>query len=156
MPRKGHKHHRAKPNAPRPATLGSGMLRFPPGAIPLLDVKKKPVGYIDWAASRARQVQNRLAAAIEEQNALARKASEKVLAESQSESKHVRFKDLPAGNDSFTIGEAAKFFGVSVGTIRRWTDEDDNPLECHRVGHGHRRFSRKALTSYKPTTKGEQ
>jgi excisionase family DNA binding protein len=56
---------------------------------------------------------------------------------------------VPAGNDQrlvFTSSEAARYLGVSLATIRRWTDAGH--IACYRTPGGQRRFSRAQLDEF--------
>jgi excisionase family DNA binding protein len=56
---------------------------------------------------------------------------------------------VPAGNDRrlvFTSSEAALYLGVSLATIRRWTDAGH--ISCYRTPGGQRRFSRAQLDEF--------
>jgi excisionase family DNA binding protein len=44
---------------------------------------------------------------------------------------------------SYTIAEAAEYLGVSIQSLRRWTDE--GKLECWRTPGDQRRFSVETL-----------
>jgi excisionase family DNA binding protein len=46
----------------------------------------------------------------------------------------------------FTSSQAARYLGVSLATIRRWTDAGH--LSCYRTPGGQRRFSRDQLDSF--------
>ena len=46
----------------------------------------------------------------------------------------------------FTSSQAAKYVGVSLATIRRWTDAGH--IHCYRTPGGQRRFSRDQLDSF--------
>ena len=53
-----------------------------------------------------------------------------------------------AGNERqlvFTSSQAAAYLGVSLATIRRWTDAGH--VSCYRTPGGQRRFSRPSSTS---------
>jgi excisionase family DNA binding protein len=55
----------------------------------------------------------------------------------------------PARNDRrlvFTSSEAARYLGVSLATIRRWTDAGH--IGCYRTPGGQRRFSRVQLDDF--------
>jgi len=43
----------------------------------------------------------------------------------------------------FTSSQAARYLGVSLATIRRWTDAGH--ISCYRTPGGQRRFSREQL-----------
>lgn len=47
---------------------------------------------------------------------------------------------------SFTSSEAARFLGVSLATVRRWTDAGH--IACYRTPGGQRRFSRDQLDTF--------
>ncbi|MHB8240955.1 MAG: MerR family transcriptional regulator [Solirubrobacteraceae bacterium] len=54
-----------------------------------------------------------------------------------------------AGNDRrlvFTSSQAALYLGVSLATIRRWTDAGH--ISCFRTPGGQRRFSRTQLDEF--------
>ncbi len=46
----------------------------------------------------------------------------------------------------FTSSQAARYLGVSLATIRRWTDAGH--IACYRTPGGQRRFSREQLDSF--------
>jgi excisionase family DNA binding protein len=46
----------------------------------------------------------------------------------------------------FTSSQAARYLGVSLATVRRWTDAGH--IECYRTPGGQRRFSRAQLDSF--------
>lgn len=46
----------------------------------------------------------------------------------------------------FTSSEAARYLGVSLATIRRWTDAGH--IGCYRTPGGQRRFSRAQLDDF--------
>jgi excisionase family DNA binding protein len=46
----------------------------------------------------------------------------------------------------FTSSQAAKYLGVSLATIRRWTDAGH--VSCYRTPGGQRRFSREQLDTF--------
>jgi excisionase family DNA binding protein len=46
----------------------------------------------------------------------------------------------------FTSSQAAKYLGVSLATIRRWTDAGH--VSCYRTPGGQRRFSRDQLDDF--------
>jgi excisionase family DNA binding protein len=46
----------------------------------------------------------------------------------------------------FTSSQAAIYLGVSLATIRRWTDAGH--ISCYRTPGGQRRFSREQLDSF--------
>jgi excisionase family DNA binding protein len=53
------------------------------------------------------------------------------------------------GNDRqlvFTSSQAARYLGVSLATVRRWTDAGH--VSCYRTPGGQRRFSREQLDSF--------
>ena len=55
----------------------------------------------------------------------------------------------PAPSDRrlvFTSSEAADYIGVSLATIRRWTDAGH--IACYRTPGGQRRFSRAQLDGF--------
>ena len=47
---------------------------------------------------------------------------------------------------TFTSSQAARYLGVSLATIRRWTDAGH--VSCYRTPGGQRRFSRDQLDSF--------
>jgi excisionase family DNA binding protein len=51
---------------------------------------------------------------------------------------------------TYSIGEAAAYLGVSIESIRRWTDEDQ--MECLRSPGNHRRFTREMLERFMGAT----
>jgi excisionase family DNA binding protein len=46
----------------------------------------------------------------------------------------------------FTSSQAARYLGVSLATIRRWTDAGH--ISCYRTPGGQRRFSRAQLNDF--------
>lgn len=46
----------------------------------------------------------------------------------------------------FTSSQAARYLGVSLATVRRWTDAGH--IGCYRTPGGQRRFSRDQLDSF--------
>jgi excisionase family DNA binding protein len=46
----------------------------------------------------------------------------------------------------FTSSQAARYLGVSLATIRRWTDA--HHISCYRTPGGQRRFTRDQLDSF--------
>jgi excisionase family DNA binding protein len=46
----------------------------------------------------------------------------------------------------FTSSQAARYMGVSLATVRRWTDAGH--VSCYRTPGGQRRFSRAQLDSF--------
>jgi excisionase family DNA binding protein len=46
----------------------------------------------------------------------------------------------------FTSSQAARYIGVSLATIRRWTDAGH--IHCYRTPGGQRRFSRDQLDGF--------
>lgn len=46
----------------------------------------------------------------------------------------------------FTSSQAARYLGVSLATIRRWTDA--GYIECYRTPGSQRRFSRRQLDEF--------
>jgi excisionase family DNA binding protein len=46
----------------------------------------------------------------------------------------------------FTSSQAARYLGVSLATVRRWTDAGH--VSCYRTPGGQRRFSREQLDSF--------
>jgi excisionase family DNA binding protein len=56
---------------------------------------------------------------------------------------------LPTPSDrqlDFTSSQAARYVGVSLATIRRWTDAGH--IHCYRTPGGQRRFSRDQLDRF--------
>jgi excisionase family DNA binding protein len=56
---------------------------------------------------------------------------------------------IPGANDRqlvFTSSQAARYLGVSLATIRRWTDAGH--IGCYRTPGGQRRFSRAQLDEF--------
>jgi excisionase family DNA binding protein len=57
---------------------------------------------------------------------------------------------LPAGDHErqlvFTSSQAARYLGVSLATIRRWTDAGH--IACYRTPGGQRRFSKDQLDGF--------
>ena len=57
---------------------------------------------------------------------------------------------LPQADDDrrlmFTSSQAARYLGVSLATIRRWTDAGH--IACYRTPGGQRRFSRDQLDGF--------
>jgi excisionase family DNA binding protein len=56
---------------------------------------------------------------------------------------------VPTRNDRqlvFTSSQAARYLGVSLATIRRWTDAGH--IGCYRTPGGQRRFSRAQLDEF--------
>lgn len=47
---------------------------------------------------------------------------------------------------AFTSSQAAVYLGVSLATVRRWTDAGH--IACHRTPGGQRRFSRQQLDGF--------
>lgn len=47
---------------------------------------------------------------------------------------------------TFTSSEAARYLGVSLATVRRWTDAGH--VACYRTPGGQRRFSREQLNVF--------
>ena len=47
---------------------------------------------------------------------------------------------------NFTSSEAARYLGVSLATVRRWTDAGH--IACYRTPGGQRRFSREQLDAF--------
>ena len=47
---------------------------------------------------------------------------------------------------SFTSSEAARYLGVSLATVRRWTDAGH--IACYRTPGAQRRFSREQLDAF--------
>ncbi len=59
------------------------------------------------------------------------------------------FNPTPPPNDRqmiFTSSQAARYLGVSLATVRRWTDAGH--VSCYRTPGGQRRFSREQLDSF--------
>ena len=55
----------------------------------------------------------------------------------------------PPENDRrlvFTSSQAARYLGVSLATVRRWTDAGH--VSCYRTPGGQRRFSREQLDQF--------
>jgi excisionase family DNA binding protein len=55
----------------------------------------------------------------------------------------------PAGDERqlvFTSSQAARYLGVSLATIRRWTDAGH--IACYRTPGGQRRFSKDQLDGF--------
>jgi excisionase family DNA binding protein len=46
----------------------------------------------------------------------------------------------------FTSSQAARYVGVSLATVRRWTDAGH--IDCYRTPGGQRRFSRAQLDQF--------
>ena len=46
----------------------------------------------------------------------------------------------------FTSSQAARYLGVSLATVRRWTDAGH--ISCYRTPGGQRRFSRDQLDTF--------
>jgi excisionase family DNA binding protein len=46
----------------------------------------------------------------------------------------------------FTSSQAARYLGVSLATVRRWTDAGH--VDCYRTPGGQRRFSRAQLDEF--------
>jgi excisionase family DNA binding protein len=46
----------------------------------------------------------------------------------------------------FTSSQAARYLGVSLATVRRWTDAGH--VSCYRTPGGQRRFSRAQLDAF--------
>lgn len=46
----------------------------------------------------------------------------------------------------FTSSQAARYLGVSLATVRRWTDAGH--ISCYRTPGGQRRFSRDQLDGF--------
>jgi excisionase family DNA binding protein len=47
---------------------------------------------------------------------------------------------------AFTSSQAARYLGVSLATIRRWTDAGH--ISCYRTPGGQRRFAREQLDDF--------
>ena len=63
--------------------------------------------------------------------------------------KHVSVTTTPPRNERqlvFTSSQAARYLGVSLATIRRWTDAGH--VGCYRTPGGQRRFSRAQLDDF--------
>lgn len=54
----------------------------------------------------------------------------------------------------FTSSEAARYIGVSLATIRRWTDAGH--VHCYRTPGGQRRFSRAQLDEFMASMQHEE
>jgi len=52
----------------------------------------------------------------------------------------------------FTSSQAARYLGVSLATIRRWTDAGH--ISCFRTPGGQRRFSREQLDLFVESLRG--
>ncbi len=52
----------------------------------------------------------------------------------------------PAERLVFTSSQAARYLGVSLATVRRWTDAGH--ISCYRTPGGQRRFSRDQLDHF--------
>ncbi len=52
----------------------------------------------------------------------------------------------------FTSSQAARYIGVSLATIRRWTDAGH--ISCYRTPGGQRRFSREQLDAFVESMRG--
>jgi excisionase family DNA binding protein len=62
----------------------------------------------------------------------------------------------PPASDSrlvFTSSQAALYLGVSLATIRRWTDAGH--ISCYRTPGGQRRFSRAQLDDFMTSMRRE-
>jgi len=53
----------------------------------------------------------------------------------------------------FTSSQAARYVGVSLATIRRWSDAGH--LTCYRTPGGQRRFSREQLDDFIASLRGD-
>jgi excisionase family DNA binding protein len=55
---------------------------------------------------------------------------------------------IPSGPNRlvFTSSQAARYLGVSLATVRRWTDAGH--ISCYRTPGGQRRFSREQLDGF--------
>jgi excisionase family DNA binding protein len=53
----------------------------------------------------------------------------------------------------FTSSQAARYLGVSLATIRRWTDAGH--IACYRTPGGQRRFSKDQLDGFIDSLQGE-
>jgi excisionase family DNA binding protein len=51
-----------------------------------------------------------------------------------------------AGQLVFTSSQAARYLGVSLATVRRWTDAGH--ISCYRTPGGQRRFAREQLDDF--------
>lgn len=63
----------------------------------------------------------------------------------------------PAGEDRqlmFTSSQAARYLGVSLATIRRWTDAGH--VACYRTPGGQRRFSKEQLDGFVASLQGDE
>ena len=54
----------------------------------------------------------------------------------------------------FTSSQAARYLGVSLATIRRWTDAGH--IDCYRTPGGQRRFSRDQLDGFIVSLQSEE
>jgi excisionase family DNA binding protein len=54
----------------------------------------------------------------------------------------------------FTSSQAAKYLGVSLATIRRWTDAGH--IACYRTPGGQRRFSKDQLDGFIVSLQSEE
>lgn len=54
----------------------------------------------------------------------------------------------------FTSSQAARYLGVSLATIRRWTDAGH--IACYRTPGGQRRFSRDQLDGFIVSLQSEE
>ena len=55
---------------------------------------------------------------------------------------------------TFTSSQAARYLGVSLATIRRWTDAGH--VDCYRTPGGQRRFSKDQLDGFVDSLQGGQ
>lgn len=54
----------------------------------------------------------------------------------------------------FTSSQAARYLGVSLATIRRWTDAGH--IACYRTPGGQRRFSKDQLDGFVASLQGDE
>ncbi len=54
----------------------------------------------------------------------------------------------------FTSSQAARYLGVSLATIRRWTDAGH--IACYRTPGGQRRFSKDQLDGFIASLQGDR
>jgi len=59
-----------------------------------------------------------------------------------------------AGAQWFTVGEAARFIGVSEPTLRKWTDT--GKIAAFRTPGGHRRYLRSELEHFRSSRAEER
>jgi excisionase family DNA binding protein len=72
-----------------------------------------------------------------------------LLAADETESMSTSLSPVTTSNDRrlvFTSSQAALYLGVSLATIRRWTDAGH--ISCYRTPGGQRRFSRPQLDDF--------